>query len=101
MKTNIIFWLLFSCIISVFAQNRVLLKASGEIINSNEAPTSLDLKQEKKEKKINNANSLVRSVPGKEVNGQRDTLTYFGDGSANTNFGIFGQDWVLQWFIAP
>ncbi|MCK9425286.1 MAG: T9SS type A sorting domain-containing protein [Ignavibacteriaceae bacterium] len=36
----------------------------------------------------------------KSVNGTIDTL-FYNDGSFNTNFGFFGQDWGMQWFIAP
>ncbi|MFA4923997.1 MAG: T9SS type A sorting domain-containing protein [Ignavibacteriaceae bacterium] len=100
MKTNIIFLLVLCWVIALPAQNKVLLKASGEIITSNET-TSSNLKQEKKDKKRNNTESLVRSIPAKSINALLDTLTYFPNHDANTNFGIFGQDWLLQWFIAP
>ncbi len=99
MKTNIILWLLFSCAISSFAQNRVMLKPSGEIISAHETTTSRDIKSEKKEKR--NPNFLESPAHLKNINGQMDTLRYFGNGETNTSFGVFGQDWLLQWFIAP
>ncbi|PIW98019.1 MAG: hypothetical protein COZ80_12775, partial [Ignavibacteria bacterium CG_4_8_14_3_um_filter_37_9] len=36
----------------------------------------------------------------KGVNGTIDTLR-INDGSFNTNFGEFGQDWMMQWYEAP
>ncbi len=36
----------------------------------------------------------------KSVNGTIDTLNY-NDGSWNTNFGAFGQDWLMQWYVCP
>jgi len=101
MKTNIILWLLFSCAIISFTQNKVVLKPSGEIISASESTTSLDLKSEKKEKRRNNPNSLEPVSTTKGINSVIDTMSYFRDFDANTNFGIFGQDWLLQWFIAP
>ena len=101
MKTNIILWLLFNCAISSFAQNRAVLKPSGEIISASKTTTSLDIKSEKKEKERNNLNSLESVTYLKNINGMNDTLRYFGYGEANSSFGIFGQDWLLQWFIAP
>ena len=101
MKTNIILWLLFSFTITLFAQNRVVLKPRGGIISASETTTSLDLKSEKKVKKRDNPNSFEAATQPKSINGIIDTLKYFEGGEANTSFGIFGQDWILQWFIAP
>ncbi|MFA6978509.1 MAG: T9SS type A sorting domain-containing protein [Ignavibacteriaceae bacterium] len=99
MKTNIILWLLFNCAISSFAQNRVVLKPSREIISASGSTTSLDLKQEKKDKQRKHL--LSNSIPVKSVKGINDTLRYFNINEANTSLEIFGQDWILQWFIAP
>jgi len=101
MKTNIILWLLLSCAISSFAQNRVVLKPSGEIITTAETTTSLNLKNEKTDKKRKNTNTFTQSLQTKSAGAWLDTLTYFRDYTPNTNFGIFGQDWLLQWFVAP
>ena len=101
MKTNIILWLLLSCAISSFAQNRVVLKPSGEIFSASETTTSLGIKSEKRNKSRINPSSLEAAPHTKNINGMNDTLRYFGYGEANTSLGIFGQDWVLQWFIAP
>jgi hypothetical protein len=101
MRTNIILWLLFSCAIISFAQNRVVLKPNGEIISADETTTPLDIKSEKKEKKKINHNPFEQGIITKGTNGAVDTMSYFRDFNANTNFGIFGQDWVLQWFVAP
>ena len=101
MKKNIILCLLFSCVIISFAQNKVVLKPSGEIISASETTTSLDLKSKKKVKKRDNPNSFEAATQPKSINGIIDTLKYFEGGEANTSFGIFGQDWLLQWFIAP
>ncbi|MCK9424831.1 MAG: T9SS type A sorting domain-containing protein [Ignavibacteriaceae bacterium] len=101
MKTNIILWLLFSCVIISFAQNRVVLKPSGEIITVSEKTTSHNLKNEKTDKRGKNTNTSSQSLKTKSVDAWLDTLTYFRDYTPNTNFGIFGQDWLLQWFIAP
>lgn len=100
MRTNIILWLLLSCAISSFAQNRVVLKPSGEIIFASETTTSLDIKSEIKDKKRTNTKYPVSSLPVKGVGFEADTMTYFPNHNANTSFGIFGQDWVLQWFQA-
>ena len=99
MKTNITFLLLFFLAVSSSAQNRAVLKASGDIISTHETQPSLNLKQEKKDKQRSHV--LTNSIPLRNVNGMSDTLKYFAINEANTNFGIFGQDWVLQWFIAP
>ena len=99
MRTTITFLLLFLLAVSTPAQNRAVLKSSGEIIHSDEEITSLNLKQELKDKKRNK--TIANSIPAKGINGMTDTLTYFGDWNTNSNFGIFGQDWLLQWFQAP
>src|SRR3989339_1172202 len=101
MKTNIILWLLFNCAISSFAQNRVVLKPSGEIITVAETTTFLNLKNEKTDKRGKNTNTFTQSLQTKSAGAWLDTLTYFRDYTPNTNFGIFGQDWLLQWFVAP
>jgi len=101
MKTNIILWLLFNCAISSFAQNRVVLKPSGEIFSASESTNSFNLKNVKENKKSNDTNFTINAFPPKRINPYRDTLTYFPDHDANSSFGIFGQDWLLQWFISP
>ncbi|MFA6978508.1 MAG: T9SS type A sorting domain-containing protein [Ignavibacteriaceae bacterium] len=101
MKKNIILCLLFIFTITLFAQNRALLKPSGEIITVGEKTTSLNLKNEKTDKRGKNTNTSSQSLKTKSVDAWLDTLTYFRDYTSNTNFGFFGQDWLLQWFVAP
>ena len=101
MKTNIIFCLFFSCTISLFAQNRTVLKPSGEIISASETTNSFNLKNVKENKKSNDTNFTINAFPPKRINPYRDTLTYFPNHNANSSFGVFGQDWLLQWFVAP
>lgn len=101
MRKNIILWLLFGCVITLSAQNRVVLKPSGEIISVDEATTSTNLNHAKTNPKRNKTNSSIKPLQTKGVNSILDTLSYFRDYTPNTNFGFFGQDWLLQWFQAP
>jgi len=100
MKTNIVLWLLFGCVINVFGQSEVLTSRGKEIITSGGKTTSLYLGGESLRKKSSRAPSHQLSST-KNLRFLSDTLTYFSDYSPNSSFGIFGQDWVVQWFVAP
>jgi hypothetical protein len=99
MKTNIILCLLFCSAITLFAQNRAILKPNGEIISASESTPTLNIRQEKKDRQRNNI--FTNSIPAKSINWDIDTLRYFRETETNSSLGIFGQDWVLQWFLAP
>lgn len=87
------------------AQNRAIIKASGEKI-------ALDAKKNLREairvSGMKNATGLVakpvfHTLDGIQTTGTLDTLSYpaMVGGAWNTNFGFFGQDVMFQYFEAP
>jgi len=86
---------------SLFSQERLILSPDGKIIKHKGDLRTLEARSVKEkigqEKLIPIGTSRVPgSVSG---TGTIDTLRYELD--MDTNFGMFGQDWMIQWFIAP
>jgi len=100
-KISTLFVVLVMLAFSLNAQNKVVLRPTGEMIpvkgqNTNEVITGLKIK--------NLHNVDTRSIISKPVNskGTIDTMTYRETGANfNTNFGLFSQDLMVQWFVAP
>jgi len=102
-RTFTVLFLLLVCSMMLFAQNKVVLKPIGAtyISKSGHAPEIEVVKNEKGS--IVTQNSMVPQVHISDVQGTIDTLSYRKTlpGTWNTNFGLFGQDVMVQWFEAP
>ncbi|MCB0729837.1 MAG: T9SS type A sorting domain-containing protein [Ignavibacteriae bacterium] len=86
----------------MFAQNRAVLKADGDLIKLKKANS---LREALKTTKLTglNGRSIDKNVILKgalEPQGTLDTLTYY-DRNFGSNFGFFGQDVMFQYFLAP
>lgn len=82
----------------LFAQDKMVMRPDGKFYKMKGNETSLEIMKMKPFDKKSEAITLNK-VPGSTL-GLLDTLGY-NDGSFNTNFGLFGQDWMVQWFKAP
>jgi hypothetical protein len=95
MLKKIMFLLILTA--SLFAQQRAILKPNGEtqILKQNELNRA--------KFKLNKNQSFKKVIPYDNtlegVAGSLDTLGY--DGSGGSNFGMYGQDVMMQWFQAP
>jgi hypothetical protein len=89
---------------SQFAQEKNILRPDGKIIKHKGDVRNLEVQSIKENKSLinrnnNQINSKVNSVLG---GGVLDTLEYWSLFTpAYVNFGKYGQDWMLQWFVAP
>lgn len=100
-KISTLFVVLVMLAFSLNAQNKAILRPTGEMIpvkgqNTNEIIKDLKIK--------NLSNVETRSIIAKPVNskGTIDTMSYRETGAnMNTNFGFFSQDLMVQWFVAP
>ena len=94
--------LLFSFLLPglLLAQNQIL-RADGSLQPLNDTDreaikiTKLDLLQK------DHNQSKSKNFPFHQILGTADTLSYTNLGSWGTNFGMFGQDVMMQWFVAP
>jgi len=83
-----------------FAQERNILRPDGKIIKQSGDLKNLEVMSIKERGLTHNqTHSKVNSVL---EGGAIDTLEYWSQFVAPlSNFGMFGQDWMLQWFKAP
>jgi len=88
MKKNILIILFLSISFTLFAQNKIVLTPNGKLHPINEV---------KRVKVRNEFNPQAKK--DNFPSGVIDTLDY--DGPWDVNVGIFGRDWMLQWFQAP
>ncbi len=95
--------LLLALTVVTSAQQRYMLKQGGKLINSSEIKMGHMQKFNKMSDKHQVASMLARQNP-MSVMGTADTLSYRDailSGGSYTNFGYFGQDVMLTWFVAP
>lgn len=89
----ILFLILFSA--NLFPQENILLEKQKKL--------SLLKSQETQRIKPflkTPSTQILKPISDSRTLGLHDTLGY-NDGSFNSNFGLFGQDWGLQWYKAP
>ena len=84
--------------ITLFAQDRMVMRPDGKFYRFKGIENSFEVMKIKP----NTNKEQIRPTFQNTVsaNGIIDTLGY-NDGTFNTDFGFFGQDWMLQWFVAP
>ena len=92
MKKLIILLIISITIISFSQENYILENRKG--VNQHNS-------QEVKPIKFlpNKTTQILKPINFLNSNVLIDTLKY--PGTFNTNFGLLGQDWILQWFKAP
>jgi hypothetical protein len=89
----------------LFAQERTFMRPDGKFYKSNKVPSSWEI-MKMKHAPVNTNNQVIQFNKGPmSVNGLIDTLRYSAadpgsDPNFNTNFGLFGQDRMIQWFQA-
>ena len=83
---------------TLFAQDRMVMRPDGKFYRFKGNENSFEVMKIKPNSDQQRVNPTIRNPLS--VNDVIDTLGY-NDGSFNTNFGFFGQDWMLQWFVAP
>jgi len=83
---------------TLFAQDRVVMRPDGKFYRFDGNESTIEVMKIKP----STIKQQIKSAFQNPVsdNGIIDTLGY-NDGTFNTNFGFFGQDWMLQWFVAP
>ena len=89
--------LLLSAFLS--AQDHSVLRPDGKIIKYKGNLKNLEVQSIKGQKSGNQLVTDRYSGGNSLLLGTIDTLRY--PGLTTSNFGIFGQEWLLQWFVAP
>ncbi len=86
-----------------FAQEKNILRPDGKIIKHSGDLKNLEVQSIKEGKSGNLVPIGSSRVPNSILGGSAiDTLEYWSQFVAPlSNFGMFGQDWMLQWFKAP
>jgi hypothetical protein len=81
------------------AQERTFMRPDGKIYKSKNLPTSMEVMKVKH--KTDEVKPITTSLAKSSANpnGVIDTLRY--PNPTGSNFGVFGQDWFIQWFKAP
>lgn len=83
------------------AQDRTFVRPDGKFYKSKGVPSSYEVMKVKHTPgEIKNVTSPL-SKSSANPTGVIDTLRYPMPSSGLSNFGVFGQDWYLQWFKAP
>jgi hypothetical protein len=81
------------------AQERAVLQPNGKLIKLKSANSLNEALQISKVKTlVSKPNSFSPSLS--KTNGMLDTIDHKDLGTWNTNFGIFGQDYLMQWYLA-
>ncbi len=94
-KLSILFFALVLIPTLLLAQNRAVVRSTGEIIKlKNSEVRMIDAVREAGIK------TLAKKGP-QSTSATADTLDYKDLGTWNTNFGMFGQDYMVQWIVAP
>ncbi|MBK6912313.1 MAG: T9SS type A sorting domain-containing protein [Ignavibacteriales bacterium] len=83
---------------TLIAQERMVMRPDGKFYRFNGNENSFEVMKIKPNTNKQQIRSTVKNPIS--ANGIIDTLGY-NDGTFNTDFGSFGQDWMLQWFVAP
>lgn len=94
-KLSVLIMVLTLLPLSLFAQERMVMRPDGKFYKMKGNESSFEIMKMKPFDKKNEVVPLNK-IPGSTL-GLLDTLGY-NDGSFNTNFGLFGQDWMIQWF---
>jgi hypothetical protein len=82
----------------VLPQSKTVLRADGKIYTVKANDEVRPVKNGTAQYNLPKAGPVVRTQPS-SPNNLIDTLSYSGSSAAN--FGMFGQDWMLQWYEAP
>ncbi|RJP67961.1 MAG: T9SS C-terminal target domain-containing protein [Ignavibacteriales bacterium] len=81
------------------AQERAVVQPNGKLIKLKSASSLNEALQISKVKTlVSKPNSFTPSLS--KTNGMPDTIDHKDIGTWNTNFGIFGQDYLMQWYLA-
>ena len=99
-KLSMFLFLVLFTQVFVLAQQKMILRPDNtleKVTNYFDGHETIMVQQDKRA--VRN-HAVQTSKLSKGVNGTIDTLR-INDGSFNTNFGGFGQDWLMQWYIAP
>ncbi|MFZ1518564.1 MAG: T9SS type A sorting domain-containing protein [Ignavibacteriaceae bacterium] len=83
---------------ALFAQDRMVMRPDAKFYKFNGNESTFEVMKIKPNTNKQQIRSTFQNPVS--VNGIIDTLGY-NDGTFNTDFGCFGQDWMLQWFVAP
>src|SRR4030066_1793161 len=81
------------------AQDHSVLRPDGKIIKYKGDLKNLEVQSIKGHKSVSQTVTKIPYSGTNSVLGTIDTLRY--PGLTASNFGIFGQEWLLQWFVAP
>jgi len=82
------------------AQERAVLQPNGKLIKLKSANSLNEALQISKVKTmVSKPTSFNPSLF--KTNGLEDTIDHKDIGTWNTNFGMFGQDYMMQWYVAP
>jgi hypothetical protein len=85
----------------IIAQEQTYMRPDGKFYKSNKVPSSYEVMKMKHPPVQKSNTSILPSGPLAGVNGLLDTLDYHPFESPGSNFGVFGQDAFIQWFVAP
>ena len=86
---------IFLCAVYSYSQENVLLENQKKV----------SLLQSKETQRVKSflkitSTQILKPINNIQTLGLLDTFSY-NDGTFNTDFGIFGHDWILQWYKAP
>ena len=84
----------------IIAQEQTYMRPDGKFYRSNKVPTSYEVMKVKHAPKKTVNSNILPSGPLAGVNGVLDTLRYTMVPPLS-NFGLNGQDILIQWFKAP
>jgi hypothetical protein len=84
----------------ISAQEQTYMRPDGKFYKSSKVPTSYEVMKMKHARVPNSNTNVMPSGPLAGVDGLLDTLKYPME-SPGSNFGLNGQDILMQWFKAP
>ncbi len=90
------FLIAFAFPVMLFAQSNVIIRADGKILKPGQTPAAGEV-QYLSAKEIRHMQQFKKSF--NNVQDMDDTLSW--DVPPSVNFGFFGQDRMVQWFVAP
>ncbi|MDP3149477.1 MAG: T9SS type A sorting domain-containing protein [Ignavibacteria bacterium] len=98
-KLSMFFFLVLFTQVFLVAQQKMILRPDNTLEKITKSFDGREVMKAQPSKHAVQSKAIKSHTLSKSVNGIIDTL--FMDVDWDSNFGAFGQDWVMQWFQAP